>query len=66
MCFLSIEDIEKQLDIKNGIYIPATNFGGFMYEMKEGNCCIYGLKVSKFKKISKSWAVLEWLYRVKI
>ncbi|WP_180064257.1 hypothetical protein [Acinetobacter sp. YH16042] len=53
ICFLSIEDIDNQLDIKNGIYIPATDFGDFIYEMKEGNCCAYGLRVSKFKKIFK-------------
>jgi len=53
ICFLSIEDIESQLGIKNGVYIPATDFGDFMYEMREGYCCAYGLRESKFKKIFK-------------
>ncbi|WP_023270544.1 hypothetical protein, partial [Acinetobacter gyllenbergii] len=39
ICFLSIEDIESQLGIKNGVYIPATDFGDFMYKMREGYCC---------------------------
>lgn len=53
ICFLSIENIKDLLEVKNGIYIPALDFGDFMHEMKEGNCCGYGLRESKFKKFFK-------------
>lgn len=49
ICFLSIENIKDTLNVKNGVYIPSTDFGDFMYDVREGNSSGYGLRESKFK-----------------
>ncbi|MFW1842788.1 hypothetical protein ACG9YY_07505 [Acinetobacter pittii] len=49
ICFLSIENIKDTLNVKNGVYIPSTDFGDFMYDVREGNSIGYGLRESKFK-----------------
>ncbi|HDK8956535.1 TPA: hypothetical protein PVK16_003394 [Acinetobacter baumannii] len=49
ICFLSIENIKDTLNVKNGVYIPSTDFGDFMYDVIEGNSIGYGLRESKFK-----------------
>ncbi|RSO56455.1 hypothetical protein EA756_11195 [Acinetobacter lactucae] len=49
ICFLSIENIKDSLNVENGVYIPSTDFGDFMYDVREGNSSGYGLRESKFK-----------------
>lgn len=49
ICFLSIENIKDILNVKNEVYIPSTDFGDFMYDVREGNSSGYGLRESKFK-----------------
>ncbi|WP_151962493.1 hypothetical protein [Acinetobacter oleivorans] len=53
ICFLSIENIKDTLNVKNGFYIPSTDFGDFMYDVREGNSSGYGLRESKFKNFFK-------------
>jgi len=49
ICFLCIENIKDSLNVENGVYIPSTDFGDFMYDVREGNSSGYGLRESKFK-----------------
>ena len=72
ICFLSIENIKDTLNVKNGVYIPSTNFDDFMYEIREGNSSGYSLRESKFKiffKVKGSFKVVipvENLKKIKI
>lgn len=49
--FIKIEDIKDMLSIKNGVYIPDSDFPTFMDEVRSHYSLAYGLRVSKYRHI---------------
>ena len=51
VCFLKIEKISHLLKIENGVYIAASAFPDFMYEIQQGLHIAYGLRSSQFQYV---------------
>ena len=48
-CFVKIEELSDYLTIMNNIYIPNSDFGKMMREVKSNYNLAYGLKQSNYK-----------------
>ncbi|KAA6438854.1 hypothetical protein FEM33_15390 [Dyadobacter flavalbus] len=50
-CRIQIQELSKVLSVENGIYMPASSFGGIMQESKSNYNLAYGRKKSKVNYI---------------
>lgn len=48
-CRIELIRLADVLTVENGFYVPKSDFGGFMWEVKNGVSLAYGRKAPEFK-----------------
>lgn len=48
-CFIEVIELDKNLNLNNGIYVPSKDFGSFMQEKRKSLNLAYGLRQTEDK-----------------